>query len=109
MGRTTHPENQARHRHLIIKDVATLFADDLLPVMRVYLDGNGVAHGSGRNKDGRLTAKNLRRAFFQSIDGWIFAINVVAHFGFGHGTAHLRRGFGNRVTTEVERGFGFLV
>ena len=41
-------------------------------------------------KSAGFFAHDFGRALFQTIDGGVFAINVVAHFGFGHGAPHLR-------------------
>ena len=70
------------------------------PCCGVHADGNLVAHGAGRDKQRCLAAKDLRGAGFQAIDGGVFAVNVVAHFGCSHGGAH---GRGGRVTVSLRR------
>ena len=63
----------------------TRFADHLLAMLGMQLDADGVAHRAGRHEQRRFLARDLRGALLQAIDGRVFAINVVAHFGFGHG------------------------
>jgi hypothetical protein len=41
----------------------------------------------------------------QAIYGGVFAVNVVADFGFGHGAAHGWGGVSEGVATEVDWGF----
>ena len=96
------------HRHLILEDVAALFADHLLAVMGVQLDRDLIAHGSAGHKQRGLAAEDLRRALLQPIDGWVFAINVVANFGLEHGAAHLGRRLGEGVAAQLNDCAGVL-
>ena len=101
--RARHHSGEVRHhRHLVIEDVSALFADDLLAMMGVQLDRNLVAHGSAGNKQRRLAAEDLGRDRFQAIDGRVVTVHIVTNFGLKHGAAHLRRGLGNRVATQVD-------
>src|ERR1700675_2280863 len=68
--------------------MCTRLAHHLLAVLGVDLDRDHVAHGARGNEQAGFFAEKLRGALFQAIDGRIFAVNVVAHFGFGHGAAH---------------------
>src|SRR5262249_45980096 len=61
-----------------------------------------IRHGARRHKQGGLFAEHLRAALLQAIDGRVFAINVVADFGFEHCLAHRGSGFGNGVATEID-------
>jgi hypothetical protein len=65
------------------------------------LDGDEVAHAAGRNEEGRFFAEDFGGAAFESIDGGIFEIDVIAHLGFGHGAAHGRRRPRYRVAAKV--------
>jgi len=68
------------HRHLPIEYVGAGFADDLLSVLSVEADGNLVAHSAGWNEDGGFPAEDFRGARFETVDGWVFPVDVVAHF-----------------------------
>src|SRR5579859_2208270 len=93
----------SQHSHLEIKDVAALFADDLVSRAGVDLDGDLVTHGAAGNKDGGLAPEKLRSALLKAIDGWIFAVNIVADLGLSHGTAHLCRGLGHCIAAQIDR------
>src|SRR5207237_2376174 len=70
--RTRHAAGEMReHSHLIIKDVAALFADNLLTGAGVDLDGNLVPHSAARNEDGGLASENFCGTLLQAIDSWI--------------------------------------
>ena len=62
VNRARHDSGERRHHaHFKVVNMATVLANDLLSVVRQDLDGRLVPHGSGRNKQGRLTSKYLRR------------------------------------------------
>ena len=85
------------------------FADDLLPMPRVQPYGNLVAHGSGRNEDGGLPAKDLGGFLLQSVDGGVFSVDIVPYLGIGHCGSHGGRGW---VTVSLRRsiiGFRWLL
>ena len=90
-----------QHCHFVIEDVATLLADDFLAGPGVDLDRNGVAHRAAGHEDRGLPPEDLRGTRFQPVDGGIFAVNVVANLGVGHGAAHFRRGSRDRVAAEI--------
>ena len=48
-----------------------------------------VAHRAAGHEEGGCLAGQLGGALFESIDGGVVAEDVIAHFGGGHGTAHL--------------------
>ena len=88
-----------RRGHLPIEDVGARFADDLLPRLRVQAKSDLIAHGAGGNKERGFPAEAGRGPALQQVDRGILTIDVVAHFGGGHGSAHLRRGAGHGVRT----------
>ena len=79
-----------------------MIADHFFPVPRVQLDADGVAHGAGGQKQRRLLAKHLRDALFQSSDGGILAVNVVADLGLGHGAPHGGSRFGYGIAAQID-------
>ncbi len=91
-----------QHRELPIQQVRARFADHFLAVIGVHLDRDGVAHGAGGHKQAGFFAHDFRGALFQPIDGGVFAINVVADFGFGHGAPHRGRGARDCVASQVD-------
>src|SRR5580658_6001793 len=66
------------------------------------LDGDGIAHGAGGDEQRRLFAGDLRGAALQTIDGGVFAVNIVAHFGFHHGAAHRGRRLGDGIAAKID-------
>ena len=101
---------ERRHRcHFEIVDVTTLFDYYFLTGLRVQLDRGLIAHRSGGHKQRRLFFKDLRSKILQAINGWIFAVNVIADFGFSHRAAHCRRGFGYSVAPQIDHWFSVLV
>jgi len=82
------------HGEFPIEQVRARIADDLLAVRGVQLDGDGVAHGAGGQEERGFFAGDFGGALFESVDGGVFAINIVAHFGVCHGVAHGLGGLG---------------
>ena len=76
------------------------FADHFLAVLSVDLDRDGISHRARGNKKARLLAHHFGGSLLQPVDGRIFAVDVIADFGFGHGPAHGRRG---SVTVSLRR------
>ena len=74
------------------------FDDDFLTRTRVQLDRGLVAHRARGHKDRGFLFEYLRGPFLQAIDCRVFAVDVVADFGFRHGATHLRRRLRYRVT-----------
>src|SRR5262245_59064352 len=83
--------------HFEIEDMAPFFDDYFLTRSRVQLDCGLISHRAGGHEDRRLFFKDLSRALLQPIYSRVFAVNIVANFGFGHGPAHGRGWFGNSV------------
>ena len=98
--RIRQPENHAIIESSQSSKCARDSRDHFLAVLGVHLDRDGVAHGAGGHEEARLFAHDFGRALFQAIDRRVFAINVVAHFGFGHGSPHSGVG---RVTVSLRR------
>ncbi len=90
------------HGHLPVEDVGAGLADDLLAVLGVDADGDLVAHGAGGDEDGGLFAEDGGGRLFELIDGGVFAVDVVADLGGGHGLAHGGGGAGDGVAAEVD-------
>ena len=63
--------------------------------------GNQVAHGAAGGEQARFLSHHFGGAFLQGVDGGVFAKDVVADFGRGHGPAHLVGGVGNGVAPQV--------
>jgi hypothetical protein len=86
--------------------VAALLANHLLAMMSVQLDRDLVAHGPAGNKQRRLAPENGGRHGFQTIDGRVLAVHVVADFGFEHGPPHFGRRLGDGVAAQVDASSG---
>src|SRR5882724_1950476 len=78
------------------------FADHLMAMLGVQFDGDGIAHGAGGHVECRFLAGDLGGALLQTVDGGIFTVNVIAHFGFRHRTPHCGRWFGDSVAAQVD-------
>src|SRR5947209_10784691 len=104
IDRTRLASGKGRYgRRFKVDDVGTLFADDLLSMMRVDLDGNLVAHGAGGNKNGGFPPENLCGPLLQPVDRGVFTINVIANLSFSHGAAHFGSRLGDGVAAQVNR------
>ena len=76
-----------------------MIADDFFPVPRMQLNADGVAHSTGGKKQrGLLASSSATRS--SSVDRGVFAVNVIADFGLGHGATH---GGGRLVTVSLRR------
>ena len=109
-GRNDWADQAAREAgcggHLPVQNVRARLADDLLPWPRVQANGDLVAHGSRGHEEAGFAVKNLGGAALQQVDCGVFAVDVVANLGCGHGGAHLRRGTGYGVAAQVYHGAG---
>ena len=97
--------------HLILMNVAALFDDHFVAVMGPGLHGNDIAHGARGYKNGRFAPEDFGGARLQLVYGGIFAVDVIAHDGFGHGAAHLRRRARYGIAAEIngQRAAGLLL
>ena len=77
--------------------VGGLSHDILIAATAVTHHAHQIALRAARYKQGRFFAHRCGRQRFQSIDGRVFAVNVVAHFGRRHGFAHGRTGQRDRI------------
>ena len=69
---------------------------------RPAFDGEQIAHAAGGNEERGFLLENFRGAVLQAIDGGVFAVDVVANFGFGHGAAHGGRWFCDGVAAKID-------
>src|SRR5271163_1584537 len=90
------------HGEFPIQNVGARFAHDFLAVLSVDLDGDDVSHGAGGDEEPGFFAENFGGALFQPVDSGVFAVNVVADFGFGHSAAHSSRGTSYGVAAEID-------
>ena len=67
---------------------------------------SGVAHRAGGDEEGGLFAQPRRRQLFQLVDGWVFAVDVVADLGVIHRLAHGGRRVGDGVAAQVDAACG---
>src|SRR5690606_33093918 len=88
---------------LVLVDVRAVRHDDLLTAPQVHGQRDLVAHRARGHEQRSLEAGHLGDRGFQPVDGGVLPVDVVAHLGLGHRTAHLRRGPGDRVAAEVHR------
>ncbi len=83
--RRYRPRDAARepghHRQLVIQNMAARFADHFLAMLGQQLDCDRVAHRPGGHKQPGFFAEISAAAFFEAVDGGIFAIHVVADLG----------------------------
>ena len=90
------------HREFVIEQVGARIANYLLPMLGEQLDGDCVPHRAGGNEQGGRLAGDFGGTLFEAVDGGIFAIHVVADFGFEHGAPHGRRGLGNGIAAQID-------
>ena len=90
------------HGELVVQQVGARIADHFLPVLGEQFDADGVAHGAGGDEDRGFLAGDFRGAFFQTVDGGVFAIDVVAHLGLEHRPPHCGCGPGDGVTAQID-------
>jgi hypothetical protein len=71
-------------------------------VLCVEAHGDLISHASGGHKESGFAAEDLSGIGFEAIDGRVFAVDVVADFGAGHGFAHGRSRLGDGIAAEVD-------
>src|ERR1700675_2415558 len=97
-----HATRYRGHRCKFVEvDVAALFAKDFVSVVGPDFDGDEVAHAARGNEQSRFLPEDFRSAFLELVDRGIFAVNVVAHFGGGHGAAHFVAGARDGIAAEI--------
>jgi hypothetical protein len=84
--------------------VTVRVAQEFVARLAVDADAQLVAHRAGGDEQGGLLAEEGGRFFLEPIDRGVFAVDVVADLGRGHGGAHAGRGAGERVAAEVDHG-----
>jgi myo-inositol-1(or 4)-monophosphatase len=75
--------------------------DDPVPGPGQHPQGDLVGHGAGRDKQRRLSARQVGEGFLEQIDCWVLAILIITDLRLRHGPAHLRRRSGYGVGAEI--------
>ena len=96
---------------LVADDVAVGFAEEFVAGLAVNAHAELVAHRAGGDEERGFFAEHAGDSLFEAADGGVFAENIVADFGGGHGGAHAGGGASYGVAAEVDRrlhlGFSF--
>ena len=95
---------------LVVVDVAVGLAEEFVAGAAVDPHRELIAHRARRDEQGRLLAEHFGDAILERDDGRIFAEDVVADFGGGHGRAHRWRGFRDSIAAQIDEcgsQFGF--
>src|ERR1035437_2105284 len=104
-GAATGPARDAageprHHGKFEVEQVRARFADHLLPVPRVELDGDGISHGAARQEERGFLTESRGARLLEAVDCRILAEHVVADLGFGHGAPHSFSGTGHTVASQ---------
>ena len=86
---------------LVVVDVRLGLADHGLARSAMESHTDQVRHRAGRDEQGRLFAEQFGQAVLELDHRGVFAPDVVANGGRGHGGAHRRSGTGDRVAAEI--------
>ena len=96
---------------LVANDVAIGFAEEFVAGLAVNAHAELVAHRAGGDEESGFFAEHAGDSLFEAADGGVFAENIVADFGGGHGGAHAGGGASYGIAAEVDRrlhhGFSF--
>ena len=102
-NRTGLYPSQCRHTPRFIQiDMGPVSNDHFIPALAVYEQGQQVPHRPRRDKDRRFLAHHPCSQVLQPVDCGIIAVDIIPHFRFGHGLAHLRCGLGNGIRTKID-------
>jgi hypothetical protein len=82
--------------------VAAFLANNFVTVVRPNFYGDEVAHAARGNEKRCFFAENLGSTAFESTNGGVFEIDVVANFGFGHGATHRESGPRDSVAAQID-------
>lgn len=86
------------------EDVRATPDDDFGAAVAVGEEGDEVAHRSAGDKERGFFANAVGGERLEAIDGGVFAKDVVAHLGAGHGLTHGGGGLSDGVGAEVDHG-----
>ena len=105
-GATGQAAENGRAAGFIVVDVAIHVTKHFVARLRVDLDANLIRHRARWAKQPGLFAEKTRHTVFQTIDGRVFMVNVVADLGRVHGGSHSRRRPRDRIAAHVDDCFG---
>jgi len=94
---------ETRRRSAFVADhMGTGLDDDLVARPGVQADGELVRHRAGGHEERGFLAEQPCRHLLQTIDGRVFAEDVVADLGRRHRLAHGGRGLRHRIAAQVD-------
>ena len=103
------PAQRGDPARLVQEGVRFVAQHHLVAALTVGEDGSQVAHRAGRDVERGFLAHPAGGHLLQAVDSGVFAVNVVADFGFRHRLAHGGRGMGDGVGTEVYEVHGVIL
>src|SRR3974377_1632724 len=98
-----HAAGDGRHGGKLVEiNVAAFFANHFVTVVGPNANRDEITHTTCGNEQGRFLVEDLGRAFLKSIDGGIFAVDIVTDLGGGHGLTLFFAGAGDRIAAQVD-------
>jgi hypothetical protein len=86
---------------LVIVDVGIFVADQLVPRVRMQLDGRLVGHCSAGEEQGGFLTEHFRNFLLEGIYGRVGLEDIVAHLGGHHGVQHAGCGLGYGIAYKI--------
>jgi len=102
-GMRRHARHRGKSRLFVGKDVATVFAQELVASLTVNSHGDLIGHRPRRHKDRRLFAQQIGDSLLQLLHGGIHVDHVVTDQGFRHRPSHAGARNRDRVAAEIDR------
>jgi len=93
----TDPRHGGKRRLFVGKDMAAIFAEELVAPLAMQSHRDLVGHGPGGHEDRRLFAQPVGNPFLQFRHRWVDIDHVVAHRGRRHHAPHLDTGLGDGI------------
>ena len=84
-------------------DVGLIAEDHFIAATAVAKYGGEISHGAAGHEQGGLLSEQFCCQCLEPVDGWVFAVDVVADGRGGHRLSHFVGGVSDGIGTEIDR------
>lgn len=81
----------------------------LVTSLAVHKQSNQIGLGAAGHEQSTVESQFRGETLFKDANGWVFAVNIIAHIRDHHRLAHRRRWLGNGIAAQIDRIHGGLM